>query len=430
MPPKKILIVTYYWPPSGGVGVQRWMNFALQLEKKGWEPIILTPENPQFEIKDEQLTSRVKHLETHKVPIWEPFQLFHQITGGKERKNIQQGLVMEKNEKGVKERVAVWIRGNIFLPDPRVFWVRKAANFAIALSKKEKIAAIITTGPPHSMHLVGRRVKRKTRIKWLADFRDPWSQWDVLGKLNTSDLAMVVHKTLEASVLKKADRVITVSNRLAASFGGVEVVNNGVSAPIGDAEEVDETYFTIGYFGMLNELRNPKQLWMLLDQMCRENALFASKLRIRIGGIVSESIKTELDKFQKLKSRVQFLGYLSHNQVLKEYQKCNLLLLLLNKSANSQWILPVKFFEYLSAHRMILTLGPRESDLGDILSQRDIGEITSYGDIASMRVFIEDLFENGDLPSSKDVKELLQEFSHRQLVEKLDLILTEMVDDD
>ena len=260
MPPKKILIVTYYWPPSGGVGVQRWMNFALQLEKKGWEPIILTPENPQFEIKDEQLTSRVKHLETHKVPIWEPFQLFHQITGGKERKNIQQGLVMEKNEKGVKERVAVWIRGNIFLPDPRVFWVRKAANFAIALSKKEKIAAIITTGPPHSMHLVGRRVKRKTRIKWLADFRDPWSQWDVLGKLNTSDLAMVVHKTLEASVLKKADRVITVSNRLAASFGGVEVVNNGVSAPIGDAEEVDEAYFTIGYFGMLNELRNPKQL--------------------------------------------------------------------------------------------------------------------------------------------------------------------------
>ena len=420
------MIITYYWPPSGGVGVQRWMNFALQLKKRNWQPIILTPENPQFEIKDEKLVERVQELEVHKLPIWEPFQLFHKLTGNKERKNIKQGLVLEKTTKTFMDTLAVWVRGNLFIPDPRVFWYREASDFAIKLIKGEGIETVVTTGPPHSVHLIGRRIKRKTRVNWIADFRDPWSKWDILEKLNTSPLSMYMHKRLEAAVIKEADVVMTVSNRLAKSLGGAEVLNNGISVNQHVTSNPDAAQFTIGYFGMLNELRNPSQFWMLLDQMCRENEDFGAKLRIRIGGIVSESIKEELGRFRALKDKIEFLGYLPHEKVQDEYRKCNLLLLLLNKSDNSQWILPVKFFEYLSASRMILALGPKKSDLGEIMNKADVGEICSYSDIQGMRSFVEEVFEEQITPSKAEIMTLLHRFSHENLVEKLEEVLNQL----
>ncbi len=420
---KTILIVTYYWPPSGGVGVQRWMNFAIQLQAKGWKPIVLTPSNPQFEIKDENLEKKVENIPVYKVPIWEPFNLFHKLTGNRNRKNVQQGLVLEKKHKTIKDQILVWIRGNLLLPDPRVFWLKTASKKACEIIKKESVGTIITTGPPHSVHLIGRKVKRKSGVKWLADFRDPWSKWDILEKLHTTSLAYGIHKKMEKSVLQEADVCTTVSNRLADAFGGIQVVNNGVSIDGYVDDRSENSSFTIGYFGMLNELRNPRQLWLLLDQMCRENKVFANKLRLKIGGIVSESIKEEILSLKELMNKVEFMGYLSHESVQKEYGECDVLLLLQNKSDNSKWILPVKFFEYLVAQRFILCLGQRKSDLGDLMNRRDIGEILGYGEVNEIRAFLEDVFENERKPSKKDIELLLRQFSHTHLVQKLEEIL-------
>ncbi|MEQ9465821.1 MAG: hypothetical protein RLN88_00335 [Ekhidna sp.] len=422
---RKILIITYYWPPSGGVGVQRWMNFALQLKKRGWDPMVLTPENPQFEIRDEKLLERVKNIPVIKLPIWEPFDLFHRITGNKNRENVQQGLVLEKTNKSVKDQVMVWIRGNMLVPDPRVFWVRFAAKRAIELIGEEGIGTIITTGPPHSMHLIGRRVKRKAGVRWLADFRDPWSRWDVLKKLNTSSFVLDIHRRMEQSVIREADVAVTVSRRLAESLGNVQVLHNGITVGSTSTTQPNEARFTIGYFGMLNELRNPRQLWHLLDQMCRENQVFANKLRIRIGGIVAESIKQEICDLAELRDRVEFLGYLSHESMQDEYSRCDVLLLLLNKSDNSKWILPVKFFEYLAANRMILGLGDRKSDLGDLMNSKYVGEILDYSEISEIRSFIEDIFENERRPDASEVKSLMDQFSHDKLVLKLEELLIE-----
>lgn len=426
MPAKKILIITYYWPPSGGVGVQRWMNFALQLHEKGWDVSILTPENPQFEISDNALLERVKDLKVYKLPIWEPFDLFHKITGNKDRKNVKQGLVMEKSKKSFFNNLTVWIRGNFFVPDPRIFWVKKASKFVIDLIKKESIDTIITTGPPHSIHLIGRKVKNRTGVKWLADFRDPWSKWDVLPKLKTSDLVMDMHSRMEKSVLAVADDATTVSARLAKSLGDINVLHNGITVNNEEEQLLSNSTFTIGYFGMLNDLRNPRQLWQLLDQMCRENETFSKKLKIKIGGIVSESITEEILALEELKGKVEFLGYLSHETILKEYRKCHLLLLLQNKTNNSQWILPVKFFEYLAANRMILALGERTSDLGDLMIDRNVGEILEYSDVEAIRAFITQVFTKGEKPDELDIKELIGQFSHTNLVKKLEDILTRM----
>lgn len=423
MSSKKILIIAYYWPPSGGVGVQRWMNYALQLDSRGWDISILTPENPQFEISDDALLDKVKHLKTYRLPIWEPFDLFHKITGNKDRKNVKQGLVLEKSEKSFFDDLAVWIRGNLFVPDPRVFWLRKASKFAVSLVKDENIDTVITTGPPHSIHLIGRKIKSKTNVKWLADFRDPWSKWDVLPKLKTSAFVMDMHKRMEKSVLEKADSAITVSTRLASSFGNIEVLHNGITINKGEDKFFDNDYFTVGYFGMLNDLRNPRQLWQLLDQMCRENKLFSKKLKIRIGGIVSESIAEEILALEELKNKVEFLGYLPHQDILNEYQKCNLLLLLQNKTNNSQWILPVKFFEYLAANRMILALGERKSDLADLMLDKRVGEILEYSDVEGIRAFISNVFTHSEQPDKSDINKLIEQFSHKNLAKKLEDIL-------
>lgn len=424
---KKILIITYYWPPSGGVGVQRWLNFTLQLQKIGWDPIVLTPENPQFEVRDEKLSERVKDVKTVKIPIWEPFNLFHKLTGNKDRENVQQGLVLEKSKRSLKDKLMIWVRGNMLVPDPRVFWVKSATIKAIELIKEEGIETIITTGPPHSIHLIGRKVKRATGIKWLADFRDPWSKWDVLEKLNTSDFVRGIHRRMERSVVKEADVVTTVTDSFAETLNGeVSIIHNGVSLDYVSNDQVVGTDFTIGYFGLLNEMRNPSQLWQLLDQMCREDEVFEKRLKIRIGGIIAQPIKDEIQGLERLQHCVEFLGYLPHETVMKEYQKCNLLLLLQNKTNNSPWILPLKVFEYLAANRMILCLGDRKGEIGKLVSGKDVGDVFSHTEIDLIRSFIMDVFENDRYPNHTDRLSLLDQYNHDNLVGKLEKLLLEL----
>lgn len=420
---QKILIITYYWPPSGGVGVQRWMNFALQLKKKGYEPMILTPSNPQFSVTDEGLLEKVKDIAIYKVPIWEPFDLFHKLTGNKNQGNVQQGLVLEKEKRTFMDNLSVWIRGNIILPDPRIFWKNNAVKEAKRILREEKISHVITTGPPHSIHLIGLALRKNHRIKWLADFRDPWSQWDVLQQLRTSAPALFIHKRLESKVLKTADVSTTVSSRLAASLGDIKVLPNGITLGQSSPKRLNASEFTIGYFGMLNELRNPSQLWILLDKLCNEDTSFAQKLKLKIGGIVSESVKAELAGLKHLSEKVEYLGYLSHTQVMEAYQQCNMLLLLLNQSNNSKWILPVKFFEYLTAGRPILALGPVESDLGDLMKGKKIGKLIEYDDIDQIRSFILNCFENNQQPDENDIATLIKRFTHESLVDDLEHIL-------
>lgn len=437
MPSRKILIVTYYWPPSGGVGVQRWLHFAKNLKAMGWEPIVYTPSNPQFEIKDEKLLEAVKDIKVIKKTIWEPFSLFHKITGNREKNNVQQGLVLEKSTRTWKDKLIIWIRGNLFIPDPRVFWVKSSVEFLMDYLRKEKIDTIITTGPPHSMHLIGLGLKRlKTGVRWVADFRDPWSDWDILPKLNTGLRAMKRHQHYEQQVLGQADAVMTVSKRLGevlgakrVSAGSINVIANGVADERYHNFQIHphaEDKFIIGYYGMLNELRDPTSLWKLLERLCNEHETFAEKLEIRLGGIVSQSIRDRLLTSRQLRDKVVFPGYIPHEEVFSEYRKCNVLLLLLNKSDNAKWILPVKFFEYLSSGRAILGLGPVESDLGDLFKRKEIGEIYEAEQTELIQRFILANF-NGEYPlNEQHFKNLLHTYSRSNQASELSKLLEKL----
>src|SRR6267378_1704085 len=210
---KKVMIVTYYWPPSGGSGVQRWLKFAKYLPQFGWTPFVLTPESPSFTIKDDSLIKDVP-IETNvsKLPIWEPYDLFFKLSDWVGKKDVKQSDFISAGKKSGFQRFSGWIRGNFFIPDARIFWVKPAVKFLERFLKDHAIETIITTGPPHSIHLIGLRLKKKNpALKWIADFRDPWSEWDLLDTLSLAAMARSRHATLENQVLTSADRVITIA---------------------------------------------------------------------------------------------------------------------------------------------------------------------------------------------------------------------------
>lgn len=432
---KKVLIITYYWPPSGGVGVQRWMHFSINLKKLGWEPIIYTPSNPQFDIQDEALEALVSDIRVIKRPIWEPFSIFHRLTGKKNKGKVQQGLVLEKSSKSWLDHLFVWIRGNLFVPDPRVFWVRPSISFLQPFIKEEGINYVITTSPPHSMHLIGLGLKKRLpEVKWMADLRDAWSGWDILPKLYVSSLILWFHRRMERNVLENCDRVLTVGKGYAQEFRSkakkelsIEIIRNGMPAREGGRQtSPDPDQFTIGYFGLLNELRDPDFLWDQLSGLCKEDERFAQRFRLRIGGIISDSIKSRIQQDNFLGSRTTFLGYLKHEEVFQEYNKCDLLLLLQNKSDNAKWVLPVKFFEYLSAKKPILCIAPNEGELAEIIQSYEVGEVYSPTSGSEMGNFIKSVFAGSYVSNTAHFDQLLKENSRDQQANDLVAILKDL----
>ena len=425
---KKVLIVTYYWPPSAGGGVQRWLKFSKYLPEYGWEPVIFTPENPDFDLKDESLTKDVSpQIEVLKFPIWEPYSIFKKLSG---RKELKQGQVLEGGKKGFMSRLAIWLRGNIFIPDPKVFWVKPSADYIASILESNNIQTIVTTGPPHSMHLIGLKLKMKNpAITWVADFRDPWSKWDILQKFNMTALVWRKHKNLEQQVIRAADCVLTVSESWKKDFEALgarraKVITNGfdeedfktsVSVPNSDK-------FRISHVGMLNVFRNPEWFWKVLNEMVGAGE-FGNDLEIEFVGILSEDVLATFQDHTHLAPLIQKYNYLQHSEVLQRYKQSSVLLLLQNNSENAKGHLPGKFFEYLGADRRILCVGNKGSDLAEILDRTKSGSVFEQTDADQLKTFLREAYhdwKNGNLNSNA---EGISEFGRRSLTQKLSELL-------
>ena len=219
---KKALVITYYWPPSGGAGVQRWLKFVKYLRSFGWEPVIYTPENPEFPETDHSLDKDVPgQLKVLKQPIWEPYDTYKKILGRRKDEKINAAFLSEKKKNSALENLSVWIRGNFFIPDARKFWIKPSIRFLLHYLQKDPVDVIISTGPPHSMHLIAMKVSGKLGLPWLADFRDPWTNIDFYKDLKLTSWADAIHRRLEKQVLGKADAVTVISPGMAADFSRI-----------------------------------------------------------------------------------------------------------------------------------------------------------------------------------------------------------------
>jgi glycosyltransferase involved in cell wall biosynthesis len=396
---KKVLIINYYWPPSGGGGVMRWLKMSKFLPELGWKPIIYTPKNPDPSVIDESLLKEIHpEIIELKTPIWEPYEFYRKLTGKKSGAKFKSGYISEASTGDWKSKLSVFIRGNLLIPDPRKFWIKPSIKFLTRYLSENPVDLIISTGPPHSMHLIALGLKDKFDIPWIADFRDPWTDIDFYAKLRLTKWADKIHHKLELKVLTKADHVVTVSPGCTADLEKlvnrkIEVINNGYDPTdyLFTKPEPDET-FTISHFGAFNKDRNPGKLWVAINEISKNNPEFKKLLRIQLIGQTDDSIVDDIRK-NNLTENLVLIEHLAHKEGLVQLSKSQVLLLPLNDSPNVKGILPGKMFEYMALQRPILALGPTDADYASILRETNSGVPLDFDDIQGITKALHNYFQ-------------------------------------
>ena len=434
---KKVLILTYYWPPSGGAGVQRWLKFTKYLKKYGWEPIIYTAENGEIPVVDMSLLKDVpEELTILKTPIWEPYQLYKRFIGRKKDDKINASFLSENKKAGLSEKISIWIRGNFFIPDARKFWIKPSINYLENYIIKNNIEYIISSGPPHSMHLIALGLKNKfTSLKWVADFRDPWTNIDFYDKLMLTKRSNNKHHSQELKVLTTADVILSIGKGMSDEFlniyqksGGknlnkFKVISNGFDADdIKTSDIIKDKKFSIAHIGTLVKDRNPIVLWKVLKKLTGTRDDFRSQLEIKLVGKVDIFVKEQLENYGLI-NFVKKIEYLPHSEVIIEQQKSKVLLLLINNTKNAKDILTGKFFEYMASGSPILAIGPIDGELADIIKQTQTGLISNFEDEITLEKNILNLFVN---QSIKTNGEEVIKYSREELTKKLCELLNEL----
>lgn len=426
---KKVLIITYYWPPSGGAGVQRWLKFVKYLNEFGWQPIVYTPSNPENPVDDASLLKDIPaNLTVIKQPIWEPYDLYKKFIGQKPHQKINAGFLTEHKKPKTSEKISVFIRGNFFIPDARVFWVKPSVKFLTEYLKTNHVDAIISTGPPHSMHLIAMQLKKKLHLPWIADFRDPWTNIDFYKDLMLTDWADKKHHRLEKQVLQNADRVITIGETMGLEFEvianrKIDVITNGYDAADTSTEIiVTDQKFSIAHIGSLNKDRNPFLLWEVLKEICNENASFKNDLEIKLVGKVDLAVTEAIEK-NALQNNLRKIEYLKHNEVIAEQQRSQVLLLLVNNTPNAKGILTGKMFEYLAAKRPILCIGIEDGDAAKIIHATGSGVVVNFTDAIKMKQSVLSFYNEYKNKSLQVDTNSVEKYSRKNLTKQLAEIL-------
>jgi glycosyltransferase involved in cell wall biosynthesis len=431
---KKVLIITYYWPPSGGAGVQRWLKFVKYLREFGWEPIIYTPENPESPAYDLSLEKDIPNgITIVKTPIWEPYTAYKKFVGRKKEDKIKAGFLFESETPSLTENISVWIRGNLFIPDARKFWVKPSIRKLTSYLNNNPVDVIVSTGPPHSMHLIALGIKKKLNIPWLADFRDPWTNIDFYDKLRLQRFADRKHKKLEQKVIQNADMMVTVSRNWANDFENlgaqhIEVVTNGYDEDdfqSGHKNMSDK--FEILHIGSMNADRNPKVLWEVLGDFCRKDSDFKNGLLVKLIGQTDFMVVDALKK-NGLFDNVRIERYMPHQDVIDYASRARLLLLPLNNTPNVNGIIPGKLFEYLGLNRPILCIGIANGDSAKILYETKSGEVVDFNDKDGMQKAIAAHWENfrNDKLVHYAKKDAIGKYTRKNLTKKLSELLNDL----
>lgn len=408
---RRALIITYYWPPSGGSGVQRWVKFSKYMPSNGWQPVIYTPENPEAPSQDWSLVRDIpEEAEVVKRPITEIYSLYRSLTGKAATKEVNP---INHQKKTLKQKLMMALRGNLFIPDPRVSWVRPSVNFLVKYLKEHPVDVLVSTGPPHSMHLIAKKVSEKTGIPWIADFRDPWTKMFYFKHLQLSAWANRRHEKLEKAVLDSCDTVVAVSPLVQDEFmemtsTPVELITNGFDPDDFSVKAEPDGFFNVTHTGLFASDGNPDILWEALSRRCAVDAQFDQKLRIRLVGKTDREI-TDAIRDHGLEKHLVDLGYQDHTVAVREQKNSSMLILPLRKEPEYRATLPGKLFEYLAACRPVLGIGQTDGAMARILGQTGAGEVYEWEDMKAMEAFIDKCWrlhlEGGEWNQDGDIEQ-------------------------
>ncbi len=419
---KKILIITYYWPPAGGPGVQRWLNFVKFLNESTKEVVVYIPENPDYPFTDDSFVNEIpKEVTIVKKPIIEPYKwakLFSKSTSNQ----ISKGMISTKNQSLV-ERMLLWIRGNFFIPDARKLWVRPSVKFLKRYIVQHDIKTIITTGPPHSTHLIGLGLKLwRADLSWVADFRDPWTTIGYHSDLKLTQSSKRKHEQLEHSVLNRADKIITTSFTTKEEFAKkttkpITVITNGYLS-FNSGKQTLSPKFSLAHIGSLLSGRNPIFLWKILAELRNENPEFSIDIELVLAGTISEEVIQSIHQ-AGLQDVLSLKGYLSHQDAVALQRSSQLLLLLEIDSEKTKGIIPGKLFEYMAARRPILAIGPKGWDVARILNETATGSFFEYGDDIVLKNYILDRYKDYKRGHLNIFPKGIEAYHRKELTKKL-----------
>ena len=409
---KRVLIITYYWPPTGGSGVQRWVKFAKYLPSEGWQPVIYTPENPEQLAVDHSLESEIpSEAEIIKTHITEPYELYKKFLrrSGHSKDAVEVNPVNAQN-KSFAQKAAMWVRGNFFRPDPRCMWIGPSVRYLKKYLEEHPVDLIVSTGPPQSMHLIGRRLSQETGLPWIADFRDPWTKIFYFKHLSMTKATERWHHRMERKVLDDASTVVAVSPLVQKEFQEmtqtpVELITNGFDEcdfPEGMSKEAaggPDRNFTITHTGLFATDGNPEALWETLAEICKDNPQFSKSLKIKLIGKTDRQITGAVEA-AGLKENLVDMGYQPHNVAVEEQREASVLILPLRKEPEYKAVLPGKLFEYIASGRPILGIGQPDGAMAMILKDTKTGMTVDWNDRECLKAFILDCWSkhmNGTL---------------------------------
>ena len=389
----KILIITYYWPPAGGSGVQRWLKFVKYLQGFDITPVVYTVKNPEYALTDETLQNEVpSNIEILRQPIWEPNNLLSKFKS--KQKQTSAGFL--NPNPSFFEKKLQYIRANYFIPDARKFWIKPSVKYLSEYLKNNKIDAVITTGPPHSMHLIGMALQKEFSIKWIADFRDPWTDIDYFHQLPLTQKSKQKHKELEQKILQNTDGVLVVGETMKENYKkfnkNIHVITNGFDGELLDNKNELDEKFTLTHVGMMNADRNPIILWLALAELTNENSEFANDLQIKLIGKVADDVIKSIHA-SKLEDKTQFINYMPHHEVMDHQEAAQVLLLAVNNVPSAKGIITGKIFEYLQAKRPILAIAPLDGDLAEIINNTNSGIVVDFDDKEKFKNIILDFYK-------------------------------------
>jgi len=422
---KRALVITYYWPPAGGPGVQRWLKFVTYFKEFGIEPVVFIPDNPHYPLQDKSIVSEIPEgIEIIRFPIKEPYG-FAKVFSKKKTNQVSSGIITNKNQ-SVLEKLLLWIRGNFFIPDARIGWVKPAVGFLKEYLAKNDMDIVISSGPPHSLHLIGMALKEELGIKWVADFRDPWTTIHYHQSLRLNKRAQKKHLKLESKVLNNSDLVVVTSARTKKEFQKItsvpiEVISNGYDI-LEKIEPNLDPQFSIAHIGSLLTNRNPELLWEILSELKDKNKVFSKNLLIKLVGTVSEDVLKSLAVFG-LTENYKTLGYVSHQEAIQIQHDAQVLLLVEMDSPETKSIIPGKLFEYVAANRPILAIGPEGSDVEAIIKETNTGVYFTYTDKEKLKQQLQ-LYYEAYLRANLNVNSKnIEKYSRSALTKSLSTIL-------
>lgn len=421
---KKVLIITYHWPPSGGITVLRCLKFVKYLREFGWEPIVFTAENPSYQFLDYTNEKDIPEgLEIHKVPIFEPINLFKKLSGRKENQPLQNITSNSAKKKTIVDTLGMWVRGNFFIPDARYRWIKPSVKYLNNYLQKNHVDAVLTDGPPHTNTVIGLHLAKKFNIPWLADFQDPWTQVDYYDKLYIGKRADRKHRALEQDVFKTAKKITIASptwRHDLESIGAknVEVIYYGFDEPeFANFQSIESEKFTFFHGGLLGEDRNPTSFLSALNQLLIEYPQLKSSIEIKLAGEVDHAVRESI-RLTNLESNTVYMGMIPRQNVLEEYAKASMLLLPINKAANAKGRIPGKLFEMLRTKKPILVFGPNDGDVKSIVENKQLGKSFDYSEELLIYAYLKKALLSKEIGNFEPLQ-TVDEFSNRAITKKI-----------